>query len=253
MASSGTPGTQLGPSGPFADVDELPAAATIHVYDHVYRLVRHALVSGTIKPGTRLVEAELAGRLHVSRTPVRDALRRLEADGLLQRVGRGGLMAAEVQPDEVEDIFRVRRELDRLAAALATERAGPEAWEGLRQRARALGESAVQSGFSSFEFNQAHTAFHAVIYQLAFAPRVATMLQDRVLSLVEIASELSYVGSGGDGREEPVAAEHLELVEALASGDATRAVAAALAHCAAALTSAIGPSADAGSVVRDSL
>src|SRR5580704_130661 len=102
-------------SGPFGDMDALPQAATVHVYDHVYRLVRHALISRAIKPGTRVVEAELAARLQVSRTPVRDALRRLEADGLLQRVGRGGLMAASVQPDELEDIFRVRTSLDRLA------------------------------------------------------------------------------------------------------------------------------------------
>jgi DNA-binding GntR family transcriptional regulator len=228
-------GSSEASSGPFGDMDGLPEAATVHVYDHVYRLVRHALIARTIKPGSRLVEAELASRLQVSRTPVRDALRRLEADGLLQRVGRGGLMAAEVQPDELEDIFRVRTELDGLAARLASERGDAQAWEGLRDRARALGRLAEQSGFSSFGFNQAHTAFHAVIYQLAFAPRVATMLQVRLLSLVEIASELSYVG---DRRDEPVAAQHLELVDALASGDSARAAAAALEHCADARTSA---------------
>jgi DNA-binding GntR family transcriptional regulator len=216
-------------------MDGLPQAATVHVYDHVYRLVRHALISRAIKPGTRVVEAELAARLQVSRTPVRDALRRLEADGLLQRVGRGGLMAASVQADELEDIFRVRTNLDRLAATMACERGAPEAWDRLREQARLLGAVAERNGLSSYPFSQAHTAFHAAIYQVAFAPRVATMLQDRVLSLVEIASELSYVGEGLD---EPVVADHLDLVEALASGDADRAAAQAARHCVAAQTSA---------------
>jgi DNA-binding GntR family transcriptional regulator len=216
------------PSGPFADMDGLPQAATVHVYDHVYRLVRHALIARTIKPGTRVIEAELAARLQVSRTPVRDALRRLEADGLLQRVGGGGLMARSVEPHELDDIFRVRTELDRLAAALACERAGPGAWERLRDQARALGPVAADAGFGSYDFSQAHTAFHSAVYQLAFAPRVATMLQDRVLSLVEVAGELSYVG---DGVDEPVVAEHLDLVEALASGDPARAAAQAVEHC----------------------
>jgi DNA-binding GntR family transcriptional regulator len=224
-----------GNAGPFGDMDGLPQGAMVHVYDHVYRLVRHALISRTIQPGTRVVEAELAARLQVSRTPVRDALRRLEADGLLERVGRGGLMATSLLPDELDDIFRVREELDRLAATLACQRAGPEAWERLRQQAEGLGGLAEQAGLSSYRFSQAHTAFHAAIYQLAFAPRVAAMLHQRVLSLVEMAGELSYVG---DRRDEPVVADHLALVEGLASGDPARAAAQAIEHCAAAQASA---------------
>ena len=64
-------------------VGPLPVGVRTHVYDHVYRVLRHAVIIRSIPPGTRIVEATLATQLEVSRTPIRDALRRLEADGLL--------------------------------------------------------------------------------------------------------------------------------------------------------------------------
>ncbi len=213
----------------------LPQAATVHVYDHVYRLLRHAVLAGDIEPGTRLVEADLAGRLQISRTPVRDALRRLESDGLAQRMPGGGLRAVIFTPAEISDIFRVRTELDQLAARMACERTGAAEWESVRELVDGLGAAASKFGMTSYEFSEAHHAVHFAIYSLAFTGRVAQVLSDRVLILVDIASDLSYAQ---DRPDEPVVDQHLELIEALASDDPDRAARAASEHADVALADA---------------
>ena len=206
----------------------LPQVVTVHAYDHIYRLLRHAIASRSLVPGTRAVESALAERLQVSRTPVRDALRRLESDGLLVRTGNGSLEVVSLAPSEIDDIFRVRGEIDGLVARLACERGTPAQWDGVRALVDALVPAIDRYGISSYEFSEAHEALHAAIYQIAFAPVVARMLSERLLGLVEIAGELSYAE---DGPDEPVVAQHAELVEALASGDEALAVAAADRHC----------------------
>lgn len=218
-------------------VGALPGAATVHVYDHVYRLVRHALLSRSLAPGTRVVEAALASQLQVSRTPVRDAMRRLEADGLLERVPGGGLAAAVFSEEEVADVFRVRSALDHLVAELAAKRTKAGDWDSLRETARALGPIAKRHGFGSYEFSEAHNRLHSEIYEVAFSPRVASMLADRVISLVEIAGGLSY----RDARHEPVVDQHLQLIDALASGSVRTAKAAVVDHVAAARSAAGAP------------
>lgn len=205
----------------------LPPIVTVHAYDHVYRLLRHSIVSRSMTAGTRAVEAALAEQLHVSRTPVRDALRRLEGDGLLVR-RNGGLEVVDISTQAIDDIFRVRGELDRLAARLACERGEEAEWKELRALVEGLTPAIERFGIASYEFNQAHEALHAKIYQIAFAPIVARMLSDRLLGLVDIAEELSYNDGGPD---EPVVAQHIELVDALAGGNVERAMAAADRHC----------------------
>jgi DNA-binding GntR family transcriptional regulator len=206
----------------------LPQIVTVHAYDHVYRLLRHAIASRSMAPGTRAVESALAEQLHVSRTPVRDALRRLESDGLLIRTGNGGLEVVGLTALDIEDIFAVRGELDRLAAALACQRGGADDWRQVSLAIAGLGPAMEGFGVSSYEFSQAHEAVHSSIYQIAFTPVVAQMLGDRMLGLVDIASELSYTA---DGPDEPIVAQHLELLEAIASGNVERARAAADRHC----------------------
>lgn len=202
-----------------------PAAADVH--DHVYRLLRHALVANDIEPGTRLAEADLAKHLQVSRTPVRDALLRLEADGLVLRGSGGDMEAATLSGGNLEGVFEVRAELDRLAARLAGEQATPAAWAALRAKAVALGPLVEEFGIASYEFAEAHEAIHAQVYALAFTPFVANMLGDRLLGLGRVAGQLSYVE---DRADEPVVEQHLVLLDALASGDPEAAVRAADEH-----------------------
>ena len=196
-------------------------------YEQVYRLLRRAVLSRRITPGTRLVETELAGRLGVSRTPVREALRKLEADGFATRAPGGGLEARLISPDEVSDLFLVRAEIDRLAARLATERAKPGDWDQIRRQVNDLQRAGVTDGVGSETFNDLHLSLHAAIYAVAFGPRFAGLLNAHMLQFLEAAAELSYATPAATL---PAGDQHIKLVDELSSGDEQRAVSAAEEH-----------------------
>lgn len=91
----------------------------------VYEEIRRLIVEGRIRPNERLIEAELAEQLDVSRTPVRESMQRLAADGLVLSRRRGWVVR-EHSPQEIRDIYEVRAALEGYAARLAAERATPE-------------------------------------------------------------------------------------------------------------------------------
>jgi DNA-binding GntR family transcriptional regulator len=198
-----------------------------HTYDHVYRTLRRALATGQIPEGTRLVETDLAARLGVSRTPVRDALRRLESDGFAERGSGGGLWSRTIGPDDIKDLFLVRAELDELAARLACERAKREQWQEPEALIAAMGEAVTAHGAMSDGFSDAHLAFHASIYRIAFGARFAGFIGNHLLQYMEIAADLSY---REPTRALPAVDQHQQLLTELVSGDIARAVAAAEAH-----------------------
>src|SRR3989304_10009044 len=94
--------------------------------EEVYGALRRAIVQGELSPGNRVVETELAGRLGISRTPVREALRKLAAEGFIAKGPGSSLVVSAMSPEEVEETFRIRAVLEGLAAHLAAERATPE-------------------------------------------------------------------------------------------------------------------------------
>ncbi|MGH3275072.1 MAG: GntR family transcriptional regulator [Streptosporangiaceae bacterium] len=211
----------IGTAGP--DLGPLSPAATRSTYEHVYRALRRYLLHNQSGPPRRLVEAELAERLRVSRTPVREALRRLESDGLTARAAGGGLQSVSVQRDDLEDVFLLRLEIDQLAARLAAQRAQPDDW----QDARILVESLADYEVGSEDFEDVHLAVHSAIYALAFRPLVDGLLQSGLLLFIELAARFSY---DDPNRALPPVPQHLALIDALASGDPQRASQAAAAH-----------------------
>lgn len=208
-------------------VGALPAEVRRHTYDHVYRTLRRALATGQIPEGTRLVETDLAARLGVSRTPVRDALRRLESDGFAERGSGGGLWSRTIGPDDIKDLFLVRAELDELAARLACERAKVEQWQEPGALIAAMDEAITVHGPLSDAFSDAHLAFHASIYRIAFGVRFAGFIGNHLLQYMEVAADLSY---REPTRTMPAVDQHQQLLTELAGGDIARAVAAAEAH-----------------------
>ena len=97
-----------------------------------YSLILEAIDSGIYRPGDRLVESELADRFGVSRTPVREALQRLETQSLLARDGRS-LIVASLDHNQLSELYAVRSELEGLAARLAARHATPEEMRVLRE------------------------------------------------------------------------------------------------------------------------
>src|SRR5690606_12292208 len=99
----------------------------------VFEVLREAIITGKLRPGERLMEVQLAEELGVSRTPVREAIRKLELEGLVLMIPRRGAYVAEISMKDIADVFEIRAALEGLAAQLAAERCTPEEIENLER------------------------------------------------------------------------------------------------------------------------
>jgi DNA-binding GntR family transcriptional regulator len=147
--------------------------------ERTYQALRKAILDGHYEPGQRMYETELANLLAVSRNPVREAIRRLQQDGLLEVRPRSGIYVATVPANEVEDVYRIRVALEGTAAALAAERMTDEELSELgvilqreSQRRRTGSDSSTASG------NVARAdRFHQAIHHGAHSPRLSQSLE----------------------------------------------------------------------------
>lgn len=202
--------------------DRAAAAPRLPHGEAVYRQLRTELVDGAIPAGSRVLEVELADRLAVSRTPVREALRRLESDGFVQRVGPNRLVATPSGVDDLGDIGLLRVELDGLAARLAVQRATRRDWDHVRALVAGLASIAPED---TQALGTAHAEVHRAVHGIGFGPRIALFVEHHIQPYIELA-----VNVGPTRSPSSVHRHHEALVRALSSGDVDRAVAAARAH-----------------------
>ncbi len=106
------------PEEVFEDTDLFP----VSVRDKAYDVIKRAIVRGTLSPGQRLVEVRIAETLNVSRTPLREAILRLEAEGFVERLASGGVRVKALSAAEIRELYAVRSVLEGLAAREAAER-----------------------------------------------------------------------------------------------------------------------------------
>lgn len=117
--------------------------------DFVYRQVFDAIIAGRLSPGQRLVQPLLAAEMEVSRTPVREALLRLEAEGIVESSGRGGFVVRSLGVDEARSIYELRAAVEGYAARMVAERGDPKAIESVRLAISKTeaGAATVEEGF----------------------------------------------------------------------------------------------------------
>ena len=101
--------------------------------DVVFKTLRQAILKGELEPGERLMEIQLAERLGVSRTPIREAIRKLELEGLVLMIPRKGAEVAKISENNLRDVLEVRRSLEELAIDLACQRITAEELESLNK------------------------------------------------------------------------------------------------------------------------
>ena len=130
--------------------------------DVVFNTLRQAILRGELKPGERLMEIQLANKLGVSRTPIREAIRKLELEGLVLMIPRRGAEVAEITEKSLRDVLEVRRALEELAVALACDRITEEEVESLKEAAKEF-EQALKGGDVT-EYAEADVKFHDIIY-----------------------------------------------------------------------------------------
>ncbi|MBC7738900.1 MAG: GntR family transcriptional regulator, partial [Candidatus Saccharibacteria bacterium] len=187
-----------------------------------YALIMEALEAGTFKPGDRLVEAELAERFGVSRTPVREALQRLETQAMVTRDGRS-LIVASLDHNDLSELYTVRAELEGLAARLAARHATEEEMHVLRSM---VIEDRTLLGLDPRLLSRANKRFHKQIH-LASHNRFLVQQLDLVHRSMALMTTTSFAAEGRDG---PALAEHEKIVMAIEARDGDAAYAALKTH-----------------------
>ena len=150
--------------------------------DVVFNTLRQAILTGELKPGERLMEIHLANRLGVSRTPIREAIRKLELEGLVTMIPRRGAEVAQITEKSMNDVLEVRRALDALCVELACDRITKEELESLKQACDNF-ELAVKTKDVK-KIAQADVALHDIIVQATG--------NSRLIQLVNNLSEQMY-------------------------------------------------------------
>lgn len=144
--------------------------------DVVFNTLRQAILRGELKPGERLMEIQLANKLGVSRTPIREAIRKLELEGLVLMIPRKGAEVAEITEKNLRDVLEVRCALEELAVQLACDRMDEDGISELR--AAAVNFENVLESDDITQIAQADVAFHDVIYAATDNRRLIQLLNN---------------------------------------------------------------------------
>lgn len=186
-----------------------------------YSLILDAIDSGVYRPGDRLVESELADRFNVSRTPIREALQRLETQSLLAREGRS-LIVASLDHNQTAELYVVRGELEGLAARLAARHATEEEVRVLREMVEA--DNALVNDPTAL--SRSNRRFHKQLH-LASHNRYLVQQLDLVYRSMALMATTSLAA---EGRGEIAQAEHDKIVSMIEARDEAGADAALRAH-----------------------
>lgn len=192
--------------------------------DVVFNTLRQAILTGELKPGERLMEIHLADRLGVSRTPIREAIRKLELEGLVVMIPRKGAQVARITEKNLKDVLEVRRALDMLAVKLACSRMDDEYKKQLREACDEFAR--VVKNNNTKDITEADVRFHDIINKATG--------NDRLIQLVNNLAEqmyryrLEYIKDAAYHNR--LVAEHEEIYSAIMDGDEERAAKAVVLH-----------------------
>lgn len=209
-------------------VDKKPPAASAggHTFEPVDRItlrstvvdsIRDAIVYGALKPGTQLIEGDLAGQLGTSRAPVREALRQLHQEGLVTSVPYKGHFVADITPEDMRELFTLRVVLERFAVRLATKNITPTSLARLKSLVQQMDEAAATANLP--EVVERDLEFHRLLCELSghklllsvwttLIPHVRRFIATKGMSA---ATELSLI-----------VRSHTPIVQALEAGNAGR-------------------------------
>ena len=185
--------------------------------DVVFNTLRQAILTGEMEPGERLMEIQLANKLGVSRTPIREAIRKLELEGLVIMIPRKGAEVAHITVKDMRDVLEVRSALEELAATLACKNVTPEHIEELKTANRVF-EAAIVSKDVVAIVN-ADVAFHNIIYSMTDNQRLIQLVNS--LSEQMYRYRLEYIKN--ESSHKTLIKEHNKLIEYIENGDKEKA------------------------------
>jgi DNA-binding GntR family transcriptional regulator len=206
----------------------VPLTEQLSLQERTYQALRTALLEGRYLPGERIYEASIAQALGVSRNPVREAVRRLQQDGLLEVRTHNGIYVTSIPPEEIDDVYRIRAALEAMAAALAAERMTRAEIDALgrivREQWRAAQAASAQPT-SPVSASQADR-FHHAIHVGARSPRLMTLLEQMDAQVTHFRNLTLRM----PGRAAVSAQGHKDIYAAIRKRDAAHADALMRAH-----------------------
>ena len=186
----------------------------------VFLTLRKSILKGELSPGERLMEISLANKLGVSRTPIREAIRMLEHEGLVVMKPRRGAQVAKITVQELNDVLEVRKSLETLAISKACERMTEEDIATMRLEEKRFEALVEKSDSDLTELAEADVRFHDTIYQGTGNRRLIQILANLREQMYRFRIE--YLKEA-DIRSSLVS-EHREIIEAVSNRDVDRAV-----------------------------
>ena len=192
--------------------------------DVVFKTLRQGILTGELKPGERLMEIHLANKLGVSRTPIREAIRKLELEGLVTMIPRRGAEVAQITEKSMKDVLEVRKVLDNLSVELACERITGEEKEKLKNACVDF-EDAVKTGDFSM-IAKTDVAFHDIIVAATRNMRLSQMVNNLAEQMYRYRFE--YIKDSSQHTR--LIEEHREICQGIIEGDGEKALAAIEIH-----------------------
>src|SRR4030042_6022871 len=215
--------------GPRMDWDKRGEAKFLEpphsISDQTYEYLKQKILIGDIEPGERLMQIQVAETLKTSRTPVRDAFRRLEQDGLVKRLPQGGVRTTLIDSKTVNEVLGLRNVLEAYAVELACDRITPEEISILRRLMRQAKEilesKEVDRETKIKNWLELYSNFHDTIYRAT----ENSYLLDFIKNLRNIVRRLRYLGLRADHTWIQVWEEHAQLINFLELRDKESAIA----------------------------
>lgn len=187
--------------------------AYLPLRDVVFQTLRQAILKGELQPGERLMEIKLADKLGVSRTPIREAIRKLELEGLVVMIPRRGAAVANITEKDTKDVLEVRRTLEMFAVEVACERITQEQLAELKEAAKAFEDS--KGSMDLIRIAETDMRFHEIIYEATQNDRLVQMLNNLRENMyryrIEYLKDPNYYDS--------LVGEHREILEAIETKD----------------------------------
>lgn len=192
--------------------------------DVVFNTLRKAILTGELKPGERLMEIHLANKLGVSRTPIREAIRKLELEGLVIMIPRRGAEVAQITEKSLKDVLEVRRALDALCVELACDRISAEEQEQLKKACDEFVRATETKDATIIA--KADVAFHDIIVQATGNQRLIQLINN--LSEQMYRYRFEYIKD--EIRHDSLIEEHKIIYESIVKRDKKKAADTAKLH-----------------------
>ncbi len=201
---------------PMSNLESIVDEVNLTLADRVFGQIQDAIVKGELKSGVKMSEVELTARYGVSRGPLREALRRLEARKLLTRIPHVGVRVVALTIDDVLQMYQVREVLEGMAARLAAQNATDEEVQGLKQLLQQhQQQTELQSGKGYYQ-EEGDFDFH---YRIVKASRNDVLMQMLCGELYHRVRLYRYQFSVTEGRPHKAFAEHSRIIEAIENRD----------------------------------